>query len=111
MSVRSAATLPVTRRGPRQPRPFGLGLAAGTVVIGVRGLLVAAALVAAVRFGIGVRRKESRPPRRGDHPHTAALRAGARGAEHARAERGAPGDRRRRPSFPAPPWECPQQAE
>ncbi|MFJ8106062.1 DUF6479 family protein [Streptomyces sp. NPDC096132] len=44
------------------------GSAAGMVVIVVCGLLVTAALVGAVRLGIGVRRKESRPPRRGEHP-------------------------------------------
>ncbi|MFE4961691.1 DUF6479 family protein [Streptomyces sp. NPDC056660] len=44
------------------------GSVAGMVVIVVCGLLVAAALVGAVRLGIGVRRKESPPPRRGDHP-------------------------------------------
>ncbi|MFD8810655.1 DUF6479 family protein [Streptomyces sp. NPDC059627] len=42
--------------------------AAGMVIIVVCGLLVTAALVAAVRLGIGVRRKEPAPPRRGDHP-------------------------------------------
>ena len=32
------------------------------------GLLVTAALVAAVRFGIGVRQREPAPPRRSEHP-------------------------------------------
>ncbi|MEV6766955.1 DUF6479 family protein [Streptomyces sp. NPDC051105] len=44
------------------------GSAAGTIVIVVCGLLVAAALVGAVRLGIGVRRRESAPPRRSEHP-------------------------------------------
>ncbi|MFE3167474.1 DUF6479 family protein [Streptomyces sp. NPDC059224] len=44
------------------------GSAAGMIVIVVCGLLVAAALVGAVRLGIGVRRRESAPPRRSDHP-------------------------------------------
>ena len=44
------------------------GSAAGTLVIVVCGLLLTAALVGAVRLGIGARRKESPPPRRGDHP-------------------------------------------
>ncbi|MFE4970203.1 DUF6479 family protein [Streptomyces sp. NPDC056660] len=44
------------------------GSAAGMIVIVVCGLLVVAALVAAVRFGIGVRRRESAPRRRSEHP-------------------------------------------
>ncbi|MFQ3555708.1 DUF6479 family protein [Streptomyces gramineus] len=44
------------------------GSAAGMIVIVVCGLLVAGALVAAVRLGIGVRRRESPPPRSADQP-------------------------------------------
>ncbi|OIJ68317.1 DUF6479 family protein [Streptomyces mangrovisoli] len=44
------------------------GSAAGLMIMVGCGLLVTAALVAAVRLGIGVRRKEPAPPRRGDHP-------------------------------------------
>ncbi|MET9080292.1 DUF6479 family protein [Streptomyces sp. NPDC004237] len=44
------------------------GSMAGPIVIVLCGLLVTAALVGAVRLGIGVRRRESAPPRRSDHP-------------------------------------------
>lgn len=44
------------------------GSVAGMVVIVVCGLLVTAALMGAVRLGIGVRRRESAPPRRSEHP-------------------------------------------
>ena len=41
---------------------------AGIVVVVVCGLLVTAALVVAVRFGIGVREREPAPPLRSEHP-------------------------------------------
>ncbi|MBW8798472.1 MAG: hypothetical protein JF597_34325 [Streptomyces sp.] len=44
------------------------GSAAGMVVIVVCGVLVTAALMGAVRLGIGVRRRESAPPRRSEQP-------------------------------------------
>ncbi|MEU0965961.1 DUF6479 family protein [Streptomyces sp. NPDC005917] len=44
------------------------GSVAGMTVIVVCGLLVTAALVWAVRLGIGVRRREPAPPRRSEHP-------------------------------------------
>jgi hypothetical protein len=53
---------------PTHEQLVAAGPAAGMVIIVVCGLLVTAALVAAVRLGIGVRRKEPAPPRRGDHP-------------------------------------------
>ncbi|MFI6495615.1 DUF6479 family protein [Streptomyces sp. NPDC050564] len=42
--------------------------AIGTIGAFVGGLVIAGALVWAVRLGIKVRRRESRPPRRGEHP-------------------------------------------
>ncbi|WP_133917798.1 DUF6479 family protein [Streptomyces sp. NBC_00582] len=56
------------------------GSVAGALVILVCGLLVTAALVWAVRFGIRVRRGESAPPRRSDHPTPP--RSGPVGEEH-----------------------------
>ncbi|MFF4113436.1 DUF6479 family protein [Streptomyces sp. NPDC001714] len=44
------------------------GSVAGMVVIVVCGVLVTAALMGAVRLGIGVRRRESAPPRRAEQP-------------------------------------------
>ncbi|MEV7320588.1 DUF6479 family protein [Streptomyces sp. NPDC093970] len=44
------------------------GSAVGMIVIVVCGLLVVAALLGAVRLGIGVRRRESAPPGRSDQP-------------------------------------------
>lgn len=44
------------------------GSVAGVVVIVVCGVLVTAALLGAVRLGIGVRRRESAPPRRSEQP-------------------------------------------
>ncbi|MFJ7905197.1 DUF6479 family protein [Streptomyces sp. NPDC096198] len=44
------------------------GSAAGSAVILLCGVLVTAALLWAIRLGIKVRRRESPPPRRGEHP-------------------------------------------
>ncbi|MFK4144683.1 DUF6479 family protein [Streptomyces sp. NPDC004065] len=44
------------------------GSAFGGVVIVVGGLVIAAALIWAVRLGIGVKQREPRTPRGGEHP-------------------------------------------
>lgn len=44
------------------------GSAAGTIIVVVCGVLLTAALMGAVRLGIGVRRREPAPPRRSEQP-------------------------------------------
>ncbi|WP_237519649.1 DUF6479 family protein [Streptomyces sp. HUCO-GS316] len=42
--------------------------AGGVIAILIAGLIIAGALIWAVRFGVKVRRREPRTPRRGEHP-------------------------------------------